>query len=913
MDLDQRKLNKSEWDSIEVPVTPEEKDVLRLIIQGYHEVNIRLSKCISMFSFLKVEQSEKMEDFLYVNFMSERVEAFKKRYKLTDPCFKMDVSSKIQIKSADKIRLGNTTKESLAEKEIYDFVLLQYFEDLVKNAFLKNTTQALFYYFSLFKLLKNNVQKVNRHILALSNAALTFYESLVNFYFVINQSPGLIEKNKALLKYADLQLYEHQKQIFTLFYEKEPVRNGRRVVDTTPFVPKLVLYIAPTGTGKTLTPLALSEQYRVVFVCAARHVGLALAKAAISMEKKIAFAFGCGSATDIRLHYYAAKEFTINARTGGIGKVDNSVGTNVEIMICDIKSYYPAMLYMKAFNPAEKIITYWDEPTITMDYDDHSFHKIINRNWTENSIPNVVLSSATLPKLQELTQVVTDFKAKFPGAVVVEIVSHDCKKSIPLINKDGFVFSPHFYSRVYKEVQAVAKFTENYLTLLRYFDLQEVVDFIGYLQRNDLIPNRLQVERFFETLDDFDMKKIKYYYLVLLQNLPEESWDQVCTAMHNQRRCRIPFNETVDSKGNKISKSVSVGPGIDAERLRMFGQHNISHHLTRQSSVQLPPPPPLVTSTNVAGTNGLFVTTKDAYTLTDGPTIFISDDVEKIAKFCIQQANIPPLMMKELMEKIEFNNVITDKLEKLESELEYEIDKTQKSVNTTTTGNVKDKDLKKLNRVGKPEKNDIGRISEEIQKLKDEIKTAVLNDTFVPNKRHHLDKWAQGLDKGNSFTSNVDEITVNKIMSLHGVDDSWKILLLLGIGVFTNHKNIQYTEIMKQLAIDQKLYLIIATSDYIYGTNYSFCHGYLSKELNLTQEKIIQALGRIGRNNIQQEYTVRFRDDEQFRKLFSEDPNKPEVRNMNRLFNSENPEFLDNAEELIEDGDDDDDDDEESS
>lgn len=121
-------------------------------------------------------------------------------------------------------------------------------------------------------------------------------------------------------------------------------------------------------------------------------------------------------------------------------------------------------------------------------------------------------------------------------------------------------------------------------------------------------------------------------------------------------------------------------------------------------------------------------------------------------------------------------------------------------------------------------------------------------------------------------------------MMLNDVNDSWKILLLMGIGVFTNHTSIAYTEIMKKMAEKQKLYMIIASSDYIYGTNYQFCHGYLSKDMNLTQEKIIQALGRIGRNNIQQDYSIRFRDDEQIMKIFTREENKPEVANMNRLF-----------------------------
>jgi hypothetical protein len=95
---------------------------------------------------------------------------------------------------------------------------------------------------------------------------------------------------------------------------------------------------------------------------------------------------------------------------------------------------------------------------------------------------------------------------------------------------------------------------------------------------------------------------------------------------------------------------------------------------------------------------------------------------------------------------------------------------------------------------------------------------------------------------------------------------------------------------MKKLADSQRLFMNIADSDYIYGTNYQFCHGYLSKDLGLTQEKIIQALGRIGRNNIQQEYSARFRDDDQITTLFTryESTAKPEVLNMNMLFNSRN-------------------------
>ena len=122
-------------------------------------------------------------------------------------------------------------------------------------------------------------------------------------------------------------------------------------------------------------------------------------------------------------------------------------------------------------------------------------------------------------------------------------------------------------------------------------------------------------------------------------------------------------------------------------------------------------------------------------------------------------------------------------------------------------------------------------------------------------------------------------------MLIDDMDDIWKLLLLMGIGVFSIHTSSRYTEIMKDLAKSKKLYIIIASSDFIYGTNYQFDHCYLGKDLlNMTQEKIIQALGRVGRNKISDEYTIRLRDDSLISKIFTHDDYKPEVINMQKLF-----------------------------
>jgi hypothetical protein len=899
MDLKQRKLNKYEWESIEISVSKQEIDVLNLITCGFHDVSIKVNNNNSLFTFLKIEYSEKMEDYIYNKYLRGKAEDIEVRLKHLHPSYKlMKIDSNAKPNSVDRTRLERFDIESIKTTDIYEYVLLNHMTKLLtiaskkfENALISKeynndyNKQFHYHYYTLYKLIRNNIVRLNRHVKFLVNNVLTLFEEHIDKSVIIENAPEFIERNENLLKYGDLVLYEHQKEIFTLIKSANP---------------KLILYMAPTGTGKTLTPIALSEQKRVIFVCAARHVGLALARAAISVNKKIAFAFGCESADDIRLHYFAAKEYSKNKRSGGIGKVDNSIGDNVQIMICDIKSYLPAMYYMMAFFRSQDIVTYWDEPTITMDYDEHEFHETIKRNWQENIIPTVVLSSATLPKESELTETIPDFLNKFPGSEICNIVSHDCKKSIPIINKDGFVVVPHYLESNYEKMLEIANHCYHYLTLLRYFDLKEVVDFITFVNKNQYSSNKMIIDRHFEDLDSINMKNIKIYYVEMLRNIKPDYWPLVYNHFINARRPRIFENVNVDVKGNAIQKSRSVGPGVPTTNICKNDSKNTSNKLsgapiTRLASEQLNHIKH--TDETRIGTSGVYVTTKDAYTLTDGPTIFISNDIEKIAKFCVQQANIPALVMDEIMKKIDYNNQINQKIHAIEIDLELAKDEFEKRAkncvkessegHSVSSRGKSNKDLKKFSRDIPDElvnKGGMSKMTEEINVLRSMIKNASLNDGFVPNKKTHLEKWGPEKNVSNTFTSSIDEQVVADIMALNGVDNLWKVLLMMGIGVFINHDNITYTEIMKKMADEQRLYMIVASSDYIYGTNYQFCHGFLSKDLDLTQEKVIQAMGRIGRNNIQQTYTVRFRDDSQIMKLFTSNTDKPEVINMNRLF-----------------------------
>ena len=897
MDLKQRKLTKSEWDGIEIPVHKDELEILRLIVNGYSNVNLKVNKTDSIFTHLKIEYNSQIEEFLYVKFFADKIKRIVKQFRIPfihfgpnpnsrksknsedtteeeNGHYYINIATIVKLKSGDQIRLSRLNSDCINnDTNMYEFILYNNLENMIEYKH-SNNEKWLYYYYTISKLIQNNVEKVNKYIKEIIQTFIQNYEHEVDLLYIVKNSSEFIEKNPNILKYSDMSLYDHQKEIYTSIRARNP---------------KLILYIAPTGTGKTLTPLGLSNEYKVIFVCAARHVGLALARSAISINKRIAFAFGCSAAEDVRLHYFAAKEFTKDRRSGQIRKVDNTVGDKVEIIICDIRSYLPAMFYMASFNNINEIVTYWDEPTITMDYQHHDLHSIIKNNWKKNIIPNFVLSSATLPKMYELTQTIADFKEKFPDAIINNIVSHDCRKTIPLINNNGYVVMPHYLHEDYSKILETVTHCEENMTLLRYFDLKEASEFIHFIEIFNHNKASSKFERNFASVNDIDMKSIKIYYLKILKNIIPTSWSRVYNHFKILRTKRIRFNNTIDAKGNAITRTTSLGSAVIPRQ---------GETISRVTSVQLP----TTTESDPPGSCGIYVTTKDAYTLTDGPTIFLANDLSKIAKFCIQQSNIPTLVMKDINDKIEYNNQINEKIDHIEKELEYE----ETKMASKLAGNSADtsKEAKKLmgkkdgkgkskiaNKIiDKSEDRKISHMREDISTLKSMAKNATLDDMFIPNRISHLEKWATTLNTSGAFTSDIDESIIVSIMLLKDVDDSWKILLLLGIGVFTEHKSSAYTEIMKKLADQQKLYLIIADSDYIYGTNYQFCHGYLSKDLELTQEKIIQALGRIGRNNIQQEYSARFRDDNQIITLFTkfESEDKPEVINMNQLFNCKN-------------------------
>jgi hypothetical protein len=843
MDLKQNKLSKAEWESIEISVPEHEKKILKLIVDGYHDPNVRFNETQSLNSYIHFAGTPEQDHLLYKKYFEEKMMKPIKKYGsgtvMEQFSSSMTPGKLKKLKSGEVIRLGNLEQNiEINKSRIFEFVLIELYTDLLKYVNTRKQKYA-FYLYTLIQLKRASISHINIFVMELIDYTIQYVNSFTKVSEIITNAYSFIEQNKHILKYEDRALFKHQKELFSICKQTDSSGGDEKEED---FTPKLMLYTAPTGTGKTLSPIGLSNGNRIIFVCVARHIGLALAKSAISVEKKVAFAFGCETADDIRLHYFSAIDYTINRRSGGIGKVDNSVGDNVEIMICDVQSYITAMYYMLAFNSAEKIITYWDEPTITLDYESHALHDVIHRNWQENKIPTVVLSCATLPTEQELRPVFEDFRDKFDYAEVHTITSYDCKKSIPILNSSGYSVVPHYLYSDYRELLAAATYLMENKTLLRYFDLREIIVFIEYINKNQLLDDIYLIDSYFgENITNVTMNSLKEYYLDTLVHIDPETWSTVYEHMLTLRK-----------------------PRFNVPRTTIFTQRGSSD----TASANKAPP-------------GVSITTADAYTLTDGPTIFLADNVDRIGKYYIKLTDIPNRAFQEIMENIDSNNVLVSKIDKLEREYENHEQKAAGNADTTSK-----KKSGKDNNTGRMTK-EMRDIVSQVDRLRKLVKLVSLDTVHLPNTRPHQTRWSpDGIIHENAYVSCIGEEMSKEIMLLE-VDDYLKFLLLLGIGVFTQSANNRYMEIIKQLADEQRLYIIIASTDYIYGTNYQFCHGFISKDLNsMTQQKTLQAMGRVGRNHVQQDYTIRFRDDQMIMRLFKRPEHNIEAINLCKLFTS---------------------------
>jgi hypothetical protein len=517
MDFRQSKLSKNEWISIEKPVDMKEKNILDIIVKGYMFPDYKVNLYHVISEIVKLEHPEK-DYYIYMHILKEPIDKMIKMFKL--PQIETTVPKK-KLNGADTIRIQSYRKKQLDNIE---YMIL----DMIEKFFDKKRE---YYFYNICVLFKKYT--VNKYLASWIQLFIDKYNDTMNVVIFLENTGKYIENN-SIFDYKPLELYEHQKQIYKCVREPDS---------------KLIFYRAPTSSGKTLTPLGLCEDKKVIFICASRHIGINLAKSAVNVGRKVGFAFGCTTTEDVRLHYFSVKTF-ITER--GRKRPDHSDGANLELLICDIQSYEIAMLYMLSFFEKSKIILFWDEPTISMNYEEHALHKNIVNIWEFNQIENIILSSATLPNEDELVVMISKFKTKHNG-VVHYIQTQDENTNITLLDPEGNIIMPHdIFHTDYDGFHSFI--TKHAYTHSKYLSISECAEFTLYVYRN-VFKTTIEMN-----IQDITNSSIRDLYYKVCQKIKASDWEFVISTYKSYKRFNR-FN-LGDEITTKYSHTLTYGPTI---------------------------------------------------------------------------------------------------------------------------------------------------------------------------------------------------------------------------------------------------------------------------------------------------------------------------------------------------------------
>jgi hypothetical protein len=131
MDLNQEKLTKTEWESTEIPISEDEKEIMKLIMTGFHDVNYIYNKKKSMLNYLSLSSNENLMEHMYKEYYKPKIDKLKKKYEVI---YEENDKVKFQrVNSMEKCKLDNlSSKIKDCEDKIFESVLLYIAEGVLR-------------------------------------------------------------------------------------------------------------------------------------------------------------------------------------------------------------------------------------------------------------------------------------------------------------------------------------------------------------------------------------------------------------------------------------------------------------------------------------------------------------------------------------------------------------------------------------------------------------------------------------------------------------------------------------------------------------------------------------------------------------------------------------------------------------
>jgi len=353
----------------------------------------------------------------------------------------------------------------------------------------------------------------------------------LKLYEIANKRPKLIFDTKYDITIPEMKLKPHDTQIELINIVKNNINNGF-----------LIFYKTLPGLGKTSMILSICSfikksnelnKKKVIFCCS--DILESVRVQVLRVMFNFGIKFGIGISSD-------ESKYTIKNSWNCKNDDDR------ELIVCDYLSTY--LILKEAKND---YLLFFDEPTVLTDVSSDS---IIIKTLAKilYYLPKcTILSSATLPLLDEIRNITDKYKENYPDSVISEITSNKILVGCTIKDFDDNIIVPHNYCNNSKELELLLIKIKKYPLLGKFYTLPYLMNLNEFMKNYNLNIN-------LESIESFDQENILENILLLLERV-------VCNNTINFNSFKsIQINDINENKYDNSKYDTTLGK-IDYSKL----------------------------------------------------------------------------------------------------------------------------------------------------------------------------------------------------------------------------------------------------------------------------------------------------------------------------------------------------------
>jgi hypothetical protein len=312
----------------------------------------------------------------------------------------------------------------------------------------------------------------------------------LKLFEIANKKPKLIFDTKYDITIPEMKLKPHDTQIELINLVKNNINNGF-----------LIFYKTLPGLGKTSMILSICSfikksnelpKKKVIFCCS--DILESVRVQVLRVMFNFGIKFGIGISSD-------ESKYTIKNSWNCKNDEDR------ELIVCDYLSTY--LILKEAKND---YLLFFDEPTILTDV---SHDSVIIKTLSKilYYLPKcTILSSATLPLLDEMKDITDRYKKNYTNSIISEITSNKILVGCTIKDFDDNIIVPHNYCNNNKQLELLIMKIKKYPLLGKFYTLPYLMNLNEFMKNYNQNIN-------LESIESFDQENILENILLLLERV----------------------------------------------------------------------------------------------------------------------------------------------------------------------------------------------------------------------------------------------------------------------------------------------------------------------------------------------------------------------------------------------------------